>query len=80
MSILQHVLDEVPLRKTQRNFLIALLNVVLAVPRRLNALNLSRYSLGYKSSKEVAEPRPGGSFPPGKVLDCLSEGVQSTAE
>ena len=44
MAILQYVLSAVPLRKTQRNFLTVLLSVFLAVPGRLNVLNLSRYA------------------------------------
>ncbi|THF69952.1 IS4 family transposase [Deinococcus sp. Arct2-2] len=44
VGILQHVLQAVELRKTQRNFLAVVLSVFLAVPGRLNALNLSRYA------------------------------------
>ena len=44
LSILQHVLNLAPLRKTQRNFLAIILSVYIAVPGRHNALNLSRYA------------------------------------
>ena len=44
LGILQHVLSHTTLQKTQRNFLIVVLSVFLAVPGRLNALNLSRYA------------------------------------
>lgn len=44
ISILQHVLNLVSLRKTQRNFLAVVLSVYIAVPGRHNALNLSRYA------------------------------------
>jgi len=44
MLTLHTLLALVPLRNTQRRFLSLLLMVWLAVPRRLNAAQLSRYS------------------------------------
>lgn|GEM_PF-455785 len=44
LSILEHVLRGTTLRQTQRRFLTVVLSVFLAVPGRLNAVNLSRYA------------------------------------
>lgn len=44
LGILEHVFQSTPLRRTQRQFLTVVLSVFLAVPGRLNALNLSRYA------------------------------------
>lgn len=44
MTILTNVLAHAPLRSTQRRFLQILLSLWLALPGRVNAANLARYS------------------------------------
>lgn len=83
MGILQHVLWVVPLRTTQRTFLTVLLRVFLAVPGRLNALNLARYASCSESTirrwlhRDDPGAIPWGSLQLATVTTALESGLMS---